>query len=472
MKQTFLVIILFLLCQNTLFSEPITIGETQIIHSNILNEDRKILISLPMKYKAGSEQKYPVLILLDGEKDFYNVVSSSRFFEHSKMNPGVIVVAIENTDRNRDFLYTKSTGANSGYTGQGGGADKFLDFISTELLAYINKNYPAANYKILAGHSFGGLFSIYTLLNKPDTFDAYIAASPSLWFEKRDLVLSTEKMLSKVKDLNGKSLYFAYGGKEKDIMESSQEFEKILNQIKPAGISWKSELMPEDNHGTTPLKSYYNGLSFVFSDMAFPEKLADKDLNELNSYYTALQNKYKCQIQVPNWLYQQLISRLSNENKDDEVLKVCEAILQPLKKDNPQDKEKIKYANSIYTAVYSKKEDFKKAAEYAKKTLELYPDDFEAMGALAWFEVLNGNYDNVVKLSEAAIKLAPTVAWVKTNLVHGLIFTNNLEKAKKFYDENKDLKDPDNRTFIDMVKGDFDFLKEKKIIHPDMDRLF
>ena len=47
-------------------SEQIIIGDKIVIHSDILNEDRTILIRLPKDYD-NAKMKYPVLYILDGE---------------------------------------------------------------------------------------------------------------------------------------------------------------------------------------------------------------------------------------------------------------------------------------------------------------------------------------------------------------------------------------------------------------------
>lgn len=470
--RNIVIAIMLLLCQTALFSAPITIGETKTVHSKILNEDRNILVGLPLNYQADGDQKYPVMILLDGEKDFYNAVGSARYFESLNMSPGLLVVAIQNIDRNRDFLHKKLTDKDNPVFGQGGGADKFLDFIDQELLPFIAKNYSAGEYKILAGHSFGGMLSIYALESRPDSFDSYIAASPSLWFEKNDLIVSAEKSLAELKDKTGKNLYFSYGGFEEQIKISAQVYEKELNKIKPAKLDWKSEYMLEDNHMTTPLKTYYNGLQFIFADMASADKLMGKGLDNLTGYYQSLQKKYKCSIKIPYRLYSNLINQAITENKNADLFKVCESALQSLDVKNPYDRQRTKQIYNILSSAYNKQENFKLAALYTKKSIELIPGSSDELGTLAWFEVLTGSYDSAIKNSETAIALSPNTLWLKSNLIHGLIFTNNLAKAKTVFQENKDLKDAAGKSLKEMLEGDFEYLKARKITHPDLDKLF
>ncbi len=94
----------------------------------------------------------------------------------------VIIVGIPNTDRTRDLSPSKPS--NAGATGApqfptAGGADNFLKFIETELMPEIEKRYRVTPYKMLAGHSLGGLFAVHAMVTKPDLFNSYIAVSPA-----------------------------------------------------------------------------------------------------------------------------------------------------------------------------------------------------------------------------------------------------------------------------------------------------
>ncbi|MDR1285355.1 MAG: prolyl oligopeptidase family serine peptidase [Campylobacteraceae bacterium] len=64
-----------------------------------------------------------------------------------------------------------------------GGAELFLEFIENELKPKIAKTFKINSQKqILWGHSYGGLFVLYTLFTHPDYFQKYAAISPSLWW--------------------------------------------------------------------------------------------------------------------------------------------------------------------------------------------------------------------------------------------------------------------------------------------------
>jgi predicted alpha/beta superfamily hydrolase len=69
-----------------------------------------------------------------------------------------------------------------------GGAEDFLRFIQRELKPSIEARFAVnRSQQTLFGHSYGGLFTLYTLINDPAAFNAFVAASPSIWFEDRML---------------------------------------------------------------------------------------------------------------------------------------------------------------------------------------------------------------------------------------------------------------------------------------------
>lgn len=64
-----------------------------------------------------------------------------------------------------------------------GGGDDFLQLIQAQALPWLQQQCPINPLRLgLYGHSYGGLFVLYTLLTQPNLFQHYIAASPSLWW--------------------------------------------------------------------------------------------------------------------------------------------------------------------------------------------------------------------------------------------------------------------------------------------------
>src|SRR5689334_9524456 len=83
-------------------------GIRDSIYSDILKEKRAIQVVLPKNYKSESPEKYEVMYVLDGEWNVQFMANTQQFTQDEAFMPPIILVAIFNTDRNRDFLPTHS----------------------------------------------------------------------------------------------------------------------------------------------------------------------------------------------------------------------------------------------------------------------------------------------------------------------------------------------------------------------------
>lgn len=248
----------------------LSIGEQRTIYSNTLEESRDIIVGLPEGYESDSVA-YPVIYLLDGKSNFLHTIASTRFLAASGRIPGVIVVAIPNTDRVRDL--TPSTEEDSlGVFPTAGGANNFLEFISTELKPFIAEHYRTRPHSILIGHSFGGLFALHTLVHRPQVFDAYIAISPSFWWDNQRLIAQADSSFDYFGERVG-DLYMTLGNEGSFTSAGNEGNEMLGGVLKLAGIMeekvsdtfrWQFKHMQAETHGSVPLRSTYDGLEKIF----------------------------------------------------------------------------------------------------------------------------------------------------------------------------------------------------------------
>ncbi len=266
-------------------NQLIRLGKADSLHSNILNESRRIWIQVPESAKAltNHPNKYPVLYVLDGGEHFLSVCSVLN-----QLSPGVIpemiVVGIGNLEnRTRDLTPTKVDEARgaSDWVKDSGGGERFTDFIEKELIPYIDDKYPTANYKTLIGHSFGGLLVINTLMNHSELFENYIAIDPSLWWDDQTLSSEVTKTLSNEK-YKDKSLFLSIANplpqdreeslnelirnnaQETEGVRAIYDFSMLVSKSKENKLHFKYEYYEDENHGTVPLVSIYDGIKFLF----------------------------------------------------------------------------------------------------------------------------------------------------------------------------------------------------------------
>jgi len=240
----------------------VTIGIRYSIHSTILDEDRPYWVHAPGRSATNRNDHWPVIVVLDGNAHFHHVTGVTTFLARNGRMPPAYVVAVPNTNRRRDL----TPAAQHDTTLQGvGGADRMLDFLTDELLPEIDQRYATTPYRILVGHSLGGLVAMYAWISRPDAFQAYVAASPSLWWDRERLTDSLTARLADGAALPG-WFYATMGELEPDSLMLSpfRRAEHVLDAGASPTMEWQFTELANEDHGTTPHRSVYDGLQVIF----------------------------------------------------------------------------------------------------------------------------------------------------------------------------------------------------------------
>jgi len=263
--------ILAILCAT--FSNAQVLTPTPI-NSKFLNEERAYRVHLPPSYSDSLhvQNKYPVLLLLDGYYHFWYTINVMSFLSANNVIPEFILVAVPNTDRTRDLTPTHSIMHYNGkededFLKTSGGGENFLNFINKELMPVIDENFNTMKLKVFVGHSFGGLTATQSFLSNSSPFNAYISMDPSLWWDNRLCV----EQLKKVKSLSNTKSWFMSGANNSDVKvdttttrKSLELFDKLL-QSQSKTLRTEFKVYEDDTHNSVTLPSLYDGLRFTFN---------------------------------------------------------------------------------------------------------------------------------------------------------------------------------------------------------------
>ena len=301
-SKLFTVTIILIFLTTLLWAEKddsaITLGETATINSEILDQDRELLIYLPDGYEK-STTNYPVLYLIDGGFHFLHVSSVVQYLSSRGMMQQTIVVAIKNIDRNKDFLPT-----NVERVPTSGGAENFLNFISNELFTYRESNYRTTPYKTLVGHSYGGTFTTYTFLQKPNTFDSYIAISPYLHWDEQLLVTQAETILPAGYDKN--KFFYMTLGDEPPYIPAIDKFVSLINDKSPTNLDFTYTQMISETHNSIPHLTVYYGLEKLYSGWNLPQTKYEEGLSAIDEHYNMISNKFNYNVETPEFVINML----------------------------------------------------------------------------------------------------------------------------------------------------------------------
>ncbi|MBC7862284.1 MAG: alpha/beta hydrolase [Bacteroidia bacterium] len=284
-------VILFLLfsaCSSTPEKKEIT--ETKVrkeitkkMYSKAVNDTFTVFISLPEGYDANKQIKYPVVYFSDANLYFEIYSSLQKKYSEVGLLAPCILIGIGYKDfntmdslRNRDLTFPAAIPEYE--MSVSGGADKFLSFITSDLVSAIDSSYRTdENRRILTGHSLGGYFALFalqqSLKSKNTIFSAYIAASPSTDYNHNCILDEFKKLATD--NGNKTKVFVTFGGLEdleedeedKTALKTNEIFLSLDKSLKEKNkINYKGELYSNLDHMDTPLPTFVKGLQWILAD--------------------------------------------------------------------------------------------------------------------------------------------------------------------------------------------------------------
>jgi predicted alpha/beta superfamily hydrolase len=275
----------------------VTIPGSQVrkITSKIVSQQEyELHILVPSGYEK-STKKYPVVYLMDSQWDFplVNSIYGEQYYDG--FIPELIIVGVTwgGENPNPDVLRTRDyTPTNVGGEIATGGADKFLEFIKTELFPFIESNYPASkDNRTLMGCSLGGLFTLYTLFTHTNMFTGYVAASPAVSWDK-GVMNKFEKAFSEKQVAKPVRVYATVG----DVETGKAYFEEFVGKMTKnayKNVELQSKVLENTGHSGTKSETYARGLQYIFKRNQL--KLSNEILNKYVGTYQ-FENRDKLEI--------------------------------------------------------------------------------------------------------------------------------------------------------------------------------
>ena len=240
--------------------------EIQQIISEEVEDTFYVYVRLP-KYYNETDNKYPVLYLLDGDISFNMATSVVRYLQYGRHVPDMVIVAPaygtmmsdkETNYRERDYTPSKI----ERFKGSGD-AGNYLGFIKNELIPIIDSLYRTDKTRILSGFSLGGLFTLYMMSVEPHLFDNYIAGSPYL---KNDIEMLENRIETLPSSSGMKKLFVSVGE-----LENKEDYHGPIRRIldiasEKENLHIKFKEFDKGTHFTTPSEALAYGLTFIFNE--------------------------------------------------------------------------------------------------------------------------------------------------------------------------------------------------------------
>ena len=220
---------------------------------------------------------YPVLFVLDGEAFFpalFNIMQSLMNNPVTRSRAPCLIVGIgyvgggvrDLAQRAADYTPPLRSNASEDEQRQFGQADRFAEFIDSELTAFLESKYRLdKNETAVFGHSFGALFGLYSLLSHR-RFRRHWLVSPSIWWHNRRILdfMPSENRLNGIDVcLNIGALERGSDCKRREERDMAGLSERMAAELDRHGAAVFFREYPNANHGNVPFHSLTDCVEYL-----------------------------------------------------------------------------------------------------------------------------------------------------------------------------------------------------------------
>jgi len=367
--------------------------ESLKVKSKHFKEPIEYNVTLPQSYfeKKHQEKKYFILFDLHPRSQPY-LSGIHDWLSHNGEWPWFETIVITPTRYNPEFaeLFQLMVKEPDNQT--------MLDYFEQDLFPSIAQKYRTNGFKIYSGFMSNGAIGLFSLLNRPALFNAYIITSPTLAENFIDINSDVEAKLSNLSKVDNKLrfLYLSTGRHqyEQASLPSFDLFEQALKKFAPPTLDWQVNINNESNYMSRPVVSVINAIEALFDDIhtdLMPDsQTSKKGVEAIIEYYKVLsENKYGFAVSAEGSLKMLAESYIVN---------------------NPQ-----------------------KALTIYRKTIELYPESAYAISALATAFAKSGDLKQAISYQIQAVeKSKAMIEWHQNKLKKILQgFQQQLKKQNK-----------------------------------------
>lgn len=246
-------------------------GKTLLHYSDIYNKKRELLVYYPASFQSDtvSRKNMPVLYLLDGEEFFLTAVNLQRMYAEFALYPGLpefIIVGIKHLDREEELFTGKGT--------------KFIRYLETEVLPFIDSINGGTGPRMLFGHSAGGLQALHLLRTKTGVFNACIVSDPALHWDDQNELKALEQSVSNIR-FPGLFLFLGISNSlpyntdtllvqnmDPNMVSSASHFrlKNILQKNRSNNFRYDTKYYADESHLSLPYIALRDGLTVYFKN--------------------------------------------------------------------------------------------------------------------------------------------------------------------------------------------------------------
>jgi len=307
--------------------DPVLIGTFRQLHSDVLDEDRLLVVCLPRDYEESS-MSYPALFVLYGDQirgyfaEAVHVVD--RLSEEGSI-PKMIVVGVAKVERYRDLSPV-------GRRGRPSGIEPFSRFVAEELIPYVESEYRTKNYRVLMGPQAGAAFGLYVLAKRQSLFHAFIIENPFRSPPVHDVLMATMGELMDDGLPSSTFLQITCSDREGHLdkteeIEYMRRFEKMIADKSPHNLTLVAHYIEKNEDFIPPLR-LKDGLRELFREYRFPDNREVRGLADITAHYAVLSERFGFEVDVPEMTLASKADELNKIGASDSARVILEYLIE------------------------------------------------------------------------------------------------------------------------------------------------
>lgn len=240
------------------------VAATLVVRARQIGEDRTVNVYTPPGYDDDPTTRYPVMYMPDGglDEDFPHVSATLDALIRAGTVRPMLLVGVDNTERRRDMTGPTEVASDREIAPRVGGSAAFRAFWRDDLIPTIRARYRVTAEAGIIGESAAGLFIVETFLLEPELFTAYVALSPSLWWNADWLVTNAARLLAA--HAPAPRRLFLASADEDNVGPQTARLAEVLRVRADPSLRWQYQPRPDLTHGTIYRALSATGITAVF----------------------------------------------------------------------------------------------------------------------------------------------------------------------------------------------------------------
>lgn len=234
--------------------------ETLMVKAPGVDKPMAFQVTLPPSYSKNTDKRYVLLFDFHPRSRGY-LEGMHDWMSHNGDWPWLETIIVTAPDGDQALGKLKEQAIEQE------GNTVLLDFMAQSLLPAIDAKYRTNGFRIMNGFTGNAGLVLYTLLNRPELFNAYLAASPVL---SNDFAFVMKSATQKLERIQGKPRYLMLTTSDSDFEQRQladfAALEELIETSNHPALHYQVKRFDGTYYMTQPILATAYGIEWLFDD--------------------------------------------------------------------------------------------------------------------------------------------------------------------------------------------------------------